>query len=424
MANSFSKQVDVAFDEMLIGFEDRLVLSKNVSTFSSDAVAMARNGDTIWRPQPYISQSFDGLDATGNFVGNTQLSVPSTLNINKHATALMDAKEMRDLLQTKRFGMAAQQKLASDINVSLMAVAANQGSLVIKRTAAASGFDDVAQCDTIMNEQGVDEFERAIALSSRDYNSMANNLQIASRSFGNDKSNRAFEKAHVGEVSGFDTFKLDYANTLATAGGGGGLTMNTTVAGANFFTPRATSTAATGEGPSNVDNRFQTVTISSTTGVAAGDAYTVAGVEAVHHITKDTSGELKTFRVISVDSATTMTVTPGLTSAQGGTAPELQYKNVEVTESATAAIVFLNTASAKVNPFWHRDALEILPGTLEVPTGNGLTVRHGTTENGVQLLMTESTDINTLKTKFRWDVFYGVTNLQPEMSGIMIFNQV
>ena len=61
----------------------------------------------------------------------------------------------------------------------------------MKRTVAASGFDDVAQCDAIFNEQGIPSYERYLALSTRDYNGMANNLQVASRSFGNGKSDKA-----------------------------------------------------------------------------------------------------------------------------------------------------------------------------------------------------------------------------------------
>ena len=36
-----------------------------------------------------------------------------------------------------------------------MNVAALQGSLVVRTFAAAGDYDDVALCDTIMNEQGV-----------------------------------------------------------------------------------------------------------------------------------------------------------------------------------------------------------------------------------------------------------------------------
>lgn len=422
MANDFSKEEIVAFEEVLEGFNDQLVLSRNVSKYTTDQSMMERAGDVIWRPMPYIAQSHDGTDATANFDEATQLSVPATIGISKHSTAILDAKELRDLLQEGRLGVAAQQKLASDINQSLMA-AASQGTLVVKRTTAASGFDDVAQCEAIMNEQGIQSYDRFLALSTRDYNGMANNLSAASRSFGNAKSDAAYERAYVGMVASFDTYKLDYANRLQAAAGGGALTMSTLDAGGNYYTPVATRTAATGE-RSNVDNRYQTITISSTTNVAAGDCFTVAGLNAVHHITKGDTGQLKTFRVVSVDSATTMTISPPMITAQGGTDAELQYQNCVInTKAANSAIVFLNTVAASVNPFWQRDALEILPGRYAVPSNGGVSVMRATTDQGIEVVMQKFYDINTMKTKFRWDVLYGVVNKQPEMSGIMLFSQ-
>ena len=32
-------------------------------------------------------------------------------------------------------------------------------------------------------------------------------------------------------------------------------------------------------------------------------------------------------------------------------------------------------------------------------------------------------DINTQKTKYRWDTLFGVAMLQPEMAGIQLFSQ-
>lgn len=421
MANSFSKEERVAFEQLIEGFDDALVLSRNVAKYNPSSQEMERTGDVIWRPQPYIAQSFDGMDQTGNFQNQTQLSVPATLGFSKSSPWIMDAKELRDALQENRLGEAAKQKLASDINIAIMNVASLQGTLFVKRTAAATGFDDVAAAEAIMNEQGVPSFERCLALSTRDYNGMASNL--AGRGTMQGKPVTAYEKAFVGMVASFDTYKLDYANRQAAAAGGGGLTINTTVAGAQFYVPKATSVAATGE-KSNVDNRFQRVTISSTTNVAAGDAFTIAGVNAVHHITKGDTGQLKTFRVISVDSATTMTISPPLITAQGGSTAELQYKNCVVnTASATSAIVFLNTAAGSINPFWQRDALEILPGHYAVPTDAGTAVMRATTEQGIEVVFQKFYDINTMKTKYRLDTLFGVVNKQPEMSGLIMFSQ-
>ena len=102
MANSFSKEERVAFEDILAGFNDALVLSSLVNKYSTNGQQMERSSDTIWRPMPYIAQSYDGSDATSNFADNTQLAVPATIGYQKHSTALLTAKEMRDQLQDRK----------------------------------------------------------------------------------------------------------------------------------------------------------------------------------------------------------------------------------------------------------------------------------------------------------------------------------
>jgi hypothetical protein len=160
MANEFSKEERVAFEDILEGFQDALVLSKNVSVYSTDQSMMERSGNVIWRPEPYIMQSFDGTDQTLNFKDATQLSVPATIGFNKSVPWVMTATELRDALQENRLGEAAKQKLASDINIAVMNVAALQGSLVVARGVAATGFVDVAAIEAVMNEQGVPDYDR------------------------------------------------------------------------------------------------------------------------------------------------------------------------------------------------------------------------------------------------------------------------
>lgn len=422
MANAFNKEERIAFENILEGFQDALVLSRNVSIYSIDSTEMERASNIIWRPQPYVAQSFNGTDMTANFKDFTQLSVPATLGFNKSVPWAMTATELRDALQEQRLGEAAKQKLASDINVAVNTIAAQQGSLVVKRTAAATGFDDVALCEAIMNEQGVQAFDRYLALSTRDYNGMASNL--AGRGTMQGKPVTAFEKAFVGNVSGFDTFKMDYCPRYAAAAG-----VTVTINGANqYYTPKATSTAGTGE-VGNVDNRFQTITIAVTSGtVKVGDCFTIAGVNAVHHITKQDTGQLKTFRINAIvtggGGSGTVQITPPIISGGGATDAELEYQNVTATPANGAAITWLNTAAAYFNPFWQKDAIEILPGRYAVPADAGTAVMRASTDQGIELVMQKFYDINTMKTKYRLDTLFGVVNKQPEMSGVILFNQV
>ena len=423
MANSFSKEERVAFEDILEGFQDLLVLSRHVSVYNTDQTMMARTNNVIWRPMPYMAQSINstpGTSIAGSYQNMTQLSVPSTIGFSKTVPWTMTTFDLRDALQEGRLGESAKQKLASDINVAIMNTAAAQGTLVVPIATASGDYDDIALCDSIMNEQGVPDYDRFLGLSSRDYNGLAGNLSTASRSFGNSKSDKAYERSFVGMVAGFDTYKFDYANRI-TAAAGGVTTIDTQNAAVNYLVPQATSTSVGGQ--INVDNRYQTVTVSNTVGVVAGDAFTIDGVVAVHHITKQSTGQLKTFRVISVTNGTQMVISPGIISNQVASDASAQYKNVIVTPAAAAPINWLNTAASNINVFWQRDSLEILPGRYAVPSDAGTAVMRATTDQGVELVMQKFYDIDSMTIKYRLDTLFGVVNKQPEMSGILLFNQ-
>ena len=142
MANAFSKEERVAFENILEGFNDALVMSRNVSVYNTEGSMMERTNDVIWRPQPYIACTISGAprtDISSNFIDFTQLAVPATLGFNKTVPFTLDAKELRDQLQEGRLGDAARQKLASDINVAIMNTAANQSTVVVARSTAAGG---------------------------------------------------------------------------------------------------------------------------------------------------------------------------------------------------------------------------------------------------------------------------------------------
>jgi hypothetical protein len=422
--NAFSKEEIVAFEDILEGFNDALILSKNISVYNTNGVTMERARDTIWRPMPYIAESFNrtvGSTIASNVQTFTQLSVPSTLGFSKCSAWQMNSLQLRDALQEGRLGDAAKQKLASDINLSVMDVASAQGTLVVPVVGAPGTYDHIALCDSIMNEQGVMSEDRYLALSSRDYNGMAGNLAASTRSFTGNKSANAYERSYVGPVAGFETYKLDYANRCVAASASRTIATN----GAQVrFVPRATTNSVAGV--LNVDNRYQTVTVSSTTGITAGDMFTVDGIQAVHQITKRSTGQLKTFRVISVVDGTSMVISPPMIGANSSpTDAEQQYQNVFVAStSATAAINLLNNRATSINPFWRKDSIELLPGRYAVPDGAGADVLRASTDQGIELVMTKRFDPLTFQTLYTLDTLYGVVMTNPEQCGVLIFNQV
>jgi hypothetical protein len=432
MASAFSKQETVLFDTQLAGFDDLLSIGRNVSLAQMDPVILERSqGLAFWRPVPYVSVSVDGpagTDISASFTDVTQLSVPIALGFDKTVPWAMTSNDLNDPQQRDRKYRSAMQRLATDINIAIAAVAGTQGTLVAKRTVAASGFDDLAAADSMMIEQGLvgDVGRRVAVLHARDYNSMASALAKPQTS-ANPKVNAAYEKAFVGNVSGFDTYKADYTYRLTAAAG-----VTVSVNGANQrYVPKATSTAGSGE-IQNVDNRYQTLAITVTSGtVKVGDRFTIAGVNAVHHITKADTGQLKTFTITAIISGAGGTgnvqISPPIIAADSSpTQPELEYKNVTATPANSAVITFLNTVSSNVCPFWDDRAIELLPGRNGVDEGvmsNGADFMRGTTELGVDLILYKWFDIKTKKYLYRLDTRFGVGMTNPEMCGVALFSQ-
>ncbi len=431
-ATAFSKQETVFFDELLAGFDDLLTFGRNVSKFNADPVILERSqGTAIWRPVPYVSVSVDGAagtDISASFSDVTQLSVPIALGFDKSVPWAMTSNDLNDPQQRDRKYRSAMQRLATDINIACANVAAVQGTLVVKRTAPASGFDDLAAADALMIEQGLvgDSSRRVAAIHARDYNSMASSLAKPQTS-PNSKVNPAYENAFIGHVSGFDTFKSDYTYRLTAAAG-----VTVTVTSANQrYIPKATSTAVTGE-TGNVDNRYQTLPITVTSGtVKVGDKFTIAGVNAVHHISKVDTGQLKTFTIVAIVTGAggtgTVSISPPIISADvAPTQAELEYKNVTAAPAAGAPITFLNTTSSNAAPFWDERAIELLPGRNGVDNdmmGAGAGFMRGTTEIGVDVILYKFFDINTKKYKYRCDTRFGVGMTNPEMAGVLLFGQ-
>jgi hypothetical protein len=423
VANGFSREEKVMFDAVLEGFEDALVISKMAKVTQTDQQQMERTGDIIWFPQPYIMTSYSGNNATSNFKDVVQLSVPASINNQRHVPWTLNARELRDPVQRESLTRSAKQRLASDINQSAMTAAALYGSVWVKRTAAASGYDDVALAEAAFTEQGIPMDGRVMALPPRTYNSMAGNIAKPQTS-GLQKTATAFEKAYLGDVAGFETFKTDAFYRLTAKAG-------TTVAIQDtkplYYTPVAYTETA-GVGSLNVDNRFQTIDITVGSGtVKVGDVFTLPSVYALHHISKQNTGQLKTFRIVEIVSGAggsgSVKITPPIISGTGGTGPELQYQNVSAAPADGDALTFLNTVDAEVTPFWQGDALQILPGRLAPQTDAGMAVLSATTSDGFQLTMTRQGEINQLTTKYRIDAIWGVLAANPEMMGGMQFSQ-
>jgi hypothetical protein len=419
--NVNQKDVQIAFEQVIAGFEDALTLSKKVSIKRYNGLDMERSQNTINLPLEDIQTSGTGDDITNSFKSKTQLSVPFTINQVRHSTFQMTAIELLDALREKRLGAASMSKLASDINKDVTNSILNFGGLVVAQTSAPVGYDDISKAAVVMDSIGIMESNRVMGLHTDHYHKMSGNL--ASRQTVQGKVQTAYEKAYLGEVSGFDTFKVQYTGVV-NAANATAATIDTRASAGNYLVPMGTRNSEGIELP--VDNRTQTITVSDASAFTIGDSVKIEGSTFVHLEAKEDSLLPFTTRVISVNTGSNqITITPPIISAQGGSEAEKQYQNCVVVPSANAAITKLNTVRSVASVFWDMDSIVLIPGTYgNIPNGAGAIVKTATLENGLGVMMTQQYDANTNKTNFAFRVRYGVTNVDRSRNGIMLFNQV
>lgn len=422
MASSFPYVVRAAFDDMIESFEDRLAYAAMATKIDlGDAQEQVYSRDKVWIPQPMIGSSYDGFDQTSNFDGLTQMWVPAQVGFHKSSPKSFSAKAMRNKMAIDMYAGEVGTKLASDVNKAVRNRVALEGSIFTKRTVAPTGSADLFLSMAQMTEIGVPSENRVAMVGVRNSIGMLSN--VSDRGTMGDLSVSAYKDGKLStRIAGFDVGIDDQPIRLAPAAGGA-----TTVNGANQYWEPAATTVQTDGTENNRDNRYSNlvVTAAAIASVKAGDAFTIAGVNSVHLISKQDTGQLQTFRVISVNTGTnTIQIAPALISNGGNTIGGREYQNVSATPANGAALTWLNTTLAEISPFFVRSAVGLLPGTFEVEPEDGWEVMQATTPKlGLRIICTKQGAINDLSTKMRWDIDFGTVLTQPQFAGAMMFNQ-
>lgn len=426
MANAFSKEEIVFFEQVLEGFDPNNITARQVSKFKPSSTDFERSALSVHRPVPYITLGTEGLTLAGAaFADRTQLTVPSTLNANagapsdiKNIPFKMNAVELNDPLQRDRIARSAVQQLSAIVDSAVATEVAQKGSLFIKDAAALTTYSQLAKAEEVMSIRDVAIMAaRTLIMNPADYNGVSGNLaQRDAPPTG--VSLTAFERSIIPRVATFDSFKANFMPTQNLAAGSGYL-----VNGANQdHDPLATD----GNG-NNVDNRTQSLIVDTGTGTTVpGDAFTIANVFAVSHIHKNVTSELQTFRVVVGGSgAHTTTITPAIVAAAGGGGAQanVDYANCDSIPADNAAITFLNTGAAQPsNIFFVNEAVEIVHGSLATMDldGAGVSTMRESTDSGIEILFAKGAEVRGLTTEYRLTMWMAPNVLIPEMCGNIV----
>lgn len=414
MANSFAKKIDVFFDDVVAGFDATNISSKNVSQYKAPAEALALNGQTFHRPMPLMTEIVDGRDITGQYKDLVELTVPATLTEShiRNVPVKLTGVDLNNPYAFDNIVKTSNILLSNKLDTLVANRIADRGTLAVINAGAIDTYDDAAEADALMLEQQATRGERIMLLNPRMAKNIAGNL--AARQTMNTAPMNAYQRSTLQPIAGFDTFRVDYGKSITGSAGTGYL-----VSGAQSYTPVSADVNGI-----PADNRTQTLAVKTGAGAAAGDAFTIAGVYAVGHINKQSTGQLKTFRILAINGGN-WTISPAIVPADGTAAAQKAYANVTTGAAADAAITILNKKTSAASVFYEKSAIEIVHADFNTEPfeASGKRVRKATTDSGIQIVMLSDSNVDTLAANYRLFVWANVEVLNPELAGIMLENQ-
>lgn len=416
MANDFSSKVDIFFDEVVEGFEATNLSAKNVSLYKPNAGMLQQTGQTFYRPWQLLTEVVDGVDVSSAYNDLTELTVPSTLTGShiRNVPVQLAGVDMNSPHLRQQIVKATQIMLSNKVDTIVADQIADYATLAVINSGNIDTYDEAAEAEALMMEQQVTAAQRCMLLHPRMAKNLAGNL--ASRGTMQGAPMDAYTRSMLPPIAGFDTYRVDYGKTI-TASTASGYLVNG--AGQNT-TPSAQDVNGLPQ-----DNRTQTLVVDTGTGGANGDIFTIAGVNAVGHINKKDTGQLKTFRIISGGGTTSWTIAPAIIPADTATQAQIDYANVTTTPADNAAITVLNTVSAPASVFYEKSAVEIIHADWNTDEfeATGKKVRKATTDSGIQIVMLTDSLIDTLTAKYRMFVWANCELLNYEAAGVMLQGQ-
>lgn len=408
MANSSLKTIDIMWEEFVEKFDAMCVLSKAVSRETIDPTQLQYGDDVLYVRQNYHAATLSGLDISGGSdMDVIDRAVPMAFNAPQNVRYSLDSKEMRDDTKMRKQGEAAAQSLAAVVDTTLYNRAVDRATMCLFKTGGFT-WNMAQEAETQLIQRGIASSQAKLFLNATDYQAVA--ADLGGKAYMSDWSKDAYARSQVPDIAKFMTFRTDNLKNVTLRGTVTGTTIN----GNQSFT-----VAAKDANGFPLDNRQMTLTVqgANVANIKAGDAFTILNVNACHMVTKEDTGNLQTFRVLSVAGAgTSLTISPAIVTSG-------PYQNVTTQAANGVAVSFINAATKPANLFFAGDAVQLKFSDLAFPTDQGALVRKARTASGVPLTMSYSFNHLTAKTQFRFHTYFAAEAVDPEKIGIIVANQ-
>lgn len=416
------KIAEVIFEAAVDTHEEQTQILGLVDSFTAPPGSLQNGNNFIWRTAQQHRPVLSGWDLTGQEQGIIEETYPAVLGTPTNDLVELRADDLRDPLFWKRAGEESGRKQAATLNKAVSDLITNTGSLAY-RTNTTSGFNFIAQAQTIMDERQAMADQRKFILSPRDNLKFA--TELSGRQTLQGRPATVWESGQLAQnVAGFDVYTGSYLSTIA-----GGADPATTVTANQSFKPEAGSVSATGV-VTNVDYRTATIPVTASASYNVGDVITFANggttVKAVGLTDKTVTDQAMTFRIVAKPSGTSITVYPKPIAADDPalSALEKAYANINTRILNGATVNRVNVdALARPSVFFDKSSIEVFHGDIPVNFFNqfgGQKVLTATLKSGQKMYMLYDANSTTMQLRFRVFSWYSVTNKNPSANGVAI----
>ena len=358
-------------------------------------------GDTIYTsiPPRYIPQQ-DNLDITSGIQDSVEEKKALTLDKTETVGMKLDSLELATDIDVKRalerHGVPAAEAIAQNMESRCFGIV-QDATYNSVGTAGSNGFtvSDILAARTKLNENLCRPGDRGLFMTSAAGAAAVD----ARKGLFQDSSSIAsqYKNGLIGRADGFDWMETELLNTHTNGNDVTGVAID--------------ATPAEGNSTLNMDG------FTTTTGtVTKGSVFTIAGVFAVHPITKQVTSNLQQFVVTADGTADgsgdiAVSFSPALYTA---TSNGLQ--NINALPSDNDAITFVGAASTAYtqNIAMHKSAFKMVTAPLYAPRGVDLVATQ--TVDGITVNLVRDFDVLTREVITRLDVLYGFDAVRPEWS--------
>lgn len=347
----------------------------------------------IREPNEYTVRTGATIDVQDTTEASQTLTVATQKGVDIHFTSVEMTMSMDDFAD--RVLEPAMARLAANIEYDVMSNVYKDVYQAIWTPGSAIAYNDILEGAVLMDRSLAPTGKRYANLNPQDKVDLIQDQKTLFNAQG--ELSKQFVEGYIGREAGFD-FLMNTMWPGHTCGSENGSYVVNTSTGITSGTATITTTGGSGT-------------------LAAGDVFTVAGVNSVHPETKADTGVLQQFVLTSAASGTgawAVSPTPITSGAK---------QNIVINSAgANKNVVVAGTASGTdtTSLLYHKDAFTFVSADLDVPNGTHMARRE--VYDGISLRFVSDYDIINDRFLGRFDILYGYKTLRPQWATRLHFN--